>query len=197
MRTYFPRSEEFLTAFGAELLTVSTEERGKNIDLTEQRIEVVRSLVEQISDGVNLNQYSNSGNPEAHYRSTAEEIWKDVDGEINCVVVSVGTGGTVSGVGRRLKELSPSIVICGVEPYGSTMFGGVKGSYLQQGPGNYFTPPNLSLQYLDIKAKVTDRDAFLMTRRLAREEGVMVGGIVVDWFILRCSWQLTIQIGSD
>lgn len=199
-----PEKLKVIRLLGGQVVRVESESAQGSLDLTEHRIEAVQQLVTWITNAACLNQYSNPSNPVAHYLTTAREIFDDLEGNLDCVVVSVGTGGTVSGVGTCLKELIPAITVCGVEPLGSTMFGGVRGPYLQQGPGNYFRPDNLDLDCIDLKLKISDRDAFTMTRRLAREEGILVGGdsgglvhIALDLAESKRTWKNVVVICPD
>lgn len=124
-------------------------------------------------------QYSNVNNPLAHYYGTAEEIWSQCGGKIDVVVVGAGTGGTITGLGKRLKELNPNIKIIGVDPYGSIL-GGEDSfrdkPYQVEGIGYDFIPPVLDTQIVDRWYKSLDKDSFLMARRLIRQEGILCGG---------------------
>ncbi|MBP2232715.1 2,3-diaminopropionate biosynthesis protein SbnA [Azospirillum agricola] len=169
---------KILQALGATILMVRSE-HDKGADLTQSRIRLIEELRRRI-DGVFVpNQYENPDAPDAHYRGTGQEIvdWIETHGiTLDAVLVSVGTGGTITGVSRRIKAHDPAIRVIGVEPVGSTLFGGTKGPYLQQGPGNYFIPKNLDRTHVDGAVKVGDRDAFSMCRRMAQKEGLLLGG---------------------
>ncbi len=166
-----------LRALGATVVRLSSHS-SRGADLTQSRIRLIEE-VRRRADVFVPNQYENPNAPLAHYERTAQEILDFIASQprrVGTVMVSVGTGGTITGVSRRLKEAIPSIRVVGVEPDGSTLFGGTKGPYLQQGPGNYFIPKNLCHDHIDEGVKVGDADAFGMCRRMARQEGVLLGG---------------------
>ena len=121
-------------------------------------------------------QFRNPANPEVHYRTTGEEIWKDTDGEVHCLVAGVGTGGTVSGAGRFLKQQKEDFHVIAVEPVGSPVLsGGSPGPHKIQGIGAGFVPDNYHSDYVDEVVTVNEEQAGDMSRRLAREEGILVG----------------------
>lgn len=128
-------------------------------------------------------QYSHSANPDAHYRTTGPEIWRQTDGRITHFVAGIGTGGTISGTGRFLKEKNPNIRIVGADPYGS-IFKTYKETgniveatpYLVEGIGQEIVPPNVHIKYVDEVVNVTDRESFEMSRQLGRVEGIFCGG---------------------
>jgi cysteine synthase A len=123
-----------------------------------------------------LQQFANPANPEVHRRTTAEEIWRDTDGEVDIVVAAVGTGGTVTGVGEVLKERKPSVQVIAVEPVDSPVLsGGKPGPHKIQGIGAGFVPDVMRLDLVDEILTVTHQDAGQISRRLAREEGILVG----------------------
>lgn len=143
-----------------------------------------RRLAEEIPGAWYVNQYDNPGNTRAHYESTGPEIWQQTDGRVTHFVVGVGTGGTISGVGRYLKEQNPDIRIWGVDTYGSVFKKyhetGIFDPdeiypYVTEGIGEDILPENVDFEIIDGFTKVTDRDAALYTRRLAREEGMFLG----------------------
>ncbi len=143
-----------------------------------------RRLAEEIPGAWYVNQYDNPGNTRAHYESTGPEIWEQTDGRVTHFVVGVGTGGTISGVGRYLKEQNPDIRVWGVDTYGSVFKKyhetGIFDPdeiypYVTEGIGEDILPENVDFEIIDGFTKVTDRDAALYTRRLAREEGMFLG----------------------
>jgi cysteine synthase A len=137
------------------------------------------ALAEEIRDqrkGFMPMQFSNPANPEIHRRTTAEEIWSDTDGEIGAFVAGVGTGGTITGVGRMLKERAPEALVVAVEPASSPVLsGGKPGPHKIQGIGAGFVPENVDREVIDEILAVDDEDALEMARRLAIEEGVLAG----------------------
>jgi cysteine synthase A len=121
-------------------------------------------------------QFSNPANPEIHRRTTAEEIWRQTDGQVDIVVAGVGTGGTITGVGEVLKERKPSVRVIAVEPEASPVLsGGKPGIHRIQGIGAGFIPEVLNLSVIDEVRTVSDEDAYMMMKRLAKEEGLFVG----------------------
>lgn len=165
-----------LKAYGAEVRIVGGSVEVKNADLTEYRIQYIQGLIRANDNYINLSQYDNEMNPYSHQRSTAREILRQIDEKTRAIVVSVGTGGTITGISREIKKRKPNLLVYGVEPEGSTLFGGEKGPYLQQGPGNYFRPKIFDPKYVDGYEKVSDYNAFKTARILASEEGLLLGG---------------------
>ncbi|KNY26424.1 PLP-dependent cysteine synthase family protein [Pseudobacteroides cellulosolvens] len=169
---------KILKALGATIVMLTTDKKDSE-DLTERRIEFVNEVKKTMENIFIPNQYENRNAPIAHYLNTGEEIVRFMEEtgiRFDAIFLSVGTGGTITGVSKKIKEYDSSIKIIGVEPEGSTLFGGEKGSYLQQGPGNYFKPKNLVYDHIDQGIKVSDQDAFNMCRKFALKEGVLVGG---------------------
>ena len=169
---------KLLKALGAKILMIATEKKDSE-DLTERRIEFINKSVEMIENLFIPNQYENTNAPLAHYLYTGQEIIdfiEDTSIKFQAIFISVGTGGSITGISKRIKEYDSSIKIIGVEPQGSTLFGGEKGPYFQQGPGNYFKPKNLIYDNIDMGVKVADAEAFNMCRRIAFEEGILLGG---------------------
>ena len=135
-----------------------------------------QALREEIPGSVILQQFENPANPARHYRTTAEEIWRDTEGGIDLFVAGVGTGGTVSGTGRRLKELNPAVRIAAVEPASSPVLsGGASGAHKIQGIGAGFVPGNYDPSVVDLVVPVADDEAIATARLLASREGLLVG----------------------
>ena len=163
-----------LEALGAEIIRTPTEAKSSD---PESHISVAKKLNKEIENSHILDQYSNPSNPEAHYYGTAEEIIKDFNNNLDMVVISVGTGGTITGIAKRLKEEMPAIKIIGADPEGSILGGGDKvSSYLVEGIGYDFIPDVLDNSLIDEYIKTKDEESFIMARRLIKEEGLLCGG---------------------
>src|SRR5246500_1667625 len=170
-----------LKAFGAEVIVCPTDVEPED---PRSYYSVSSRLEREVPNSWKANQYDNLSNSAAHYESTGPEIWEQTDGKITHLVVGVGTGGTICGTGKYLKEKNPNIKILGIDTYGS-VFKKYKETgifdkneiypYITEGIGEDFLPENVDFNIIDHFEKVTDKDAALMTRRIAREEAILAG----------------------
>ncbi len=171
--------EALLCAYGAEVIRTPT-----NVAPEDPRsyYSVAKKLAVEIPGAFSPNQYYNKNNPLAHYETTGPEIWCDTGGAITHFVAGMGTGGTISGVASYLKERNPAVQVIGADPEGSIYSGEFSGSrqparpYKTEGIGEDFLPGTMDLRLIDRIITVSDRDAFLTARRLAKEEGILAGG---------------------
>lgn len=163
--------QKLVAAYGGEVLLTPGAEGMTGA------IAKAQALTEEIPGSLVAGQFTNPANPEAHYKTTGPEIWQDTEGKVDIFVAGIGTGGTISGVGRFLKEKNPKIRIVGIEPADSPLLSeGRSGSHKLQGIGANFVPDTLNRQILDEIITVTTEEAYAAARRLGREEG-MLGGI--------------------
>src|SRR5438876_3730878 len=165
-----------LRAYGAEVVITPTAVPPES---PESYYRVADRLTEEIPGAFQPNQYFNQGNPQAHYETTGPEIWEQTDGRIDVLVVGVGTGGTITGTARYLKEQKPSITVVGADPEGS-LFSAQPGDearpYLTEGIGEDFWPETFDPSLVDRWVRVSDRDSLLTARAITRQEGILVGG---------------------
>ncbi|HUN65350.1 MAG TPA: cystathionine beta-synthase [Bacteroidota bacterium] len=170
-----------LRAFGAEVIITPT---AVPHDSPESYTEVAKRIVRETPNSILANQYYNPKNPEAHYKTTGPELWEQTGGQIDYFVCGMGTGGTISGVGKYLKEKNPAVRIIGVDPLGSVLreyfytkkYPHTMKTYKVEGIGQDWLPATLNFDVIDDIVEVTDKESFLAARRLTRDEGIFGGG---------------------
>ena len=167
---------DLLKAYGVEVIVTPTD---VGHDHPDSYYSVAKRLTTEIEGAFQPDQYFNMANPRAHYETTGPEIWQQTEGKIDVLVASVGTGGTISGAGRYLKEQRSSIEVVGADPKGSIYTSGPEGDlhqYFVEGVGEDFYPETVELEVIDRFIEVSDAESFAMARRLAEREGVLTGG---------------------
>ncbi len=176
-----PEKVAILRSLGAEVIVCPT-----NVEFEDPRsyYSVSRRLAEEVPGAVFIDQYNNLANQQAHYEKTGPEIWRDTDGKVTHLVVASGTGGTITGAGKYLKEQNKDIKNCAIDIYGSLLkeyfdTGDLKLKekypYATEGVGEFFIPENFDMDIIDLFEKVTDQDGALMARRITKEEGILAG----------------------
>ncbi len=161
-----------LRAYGAEVVICPTNVERES---PQSYYSVADRLTREVPGAFQPNQYFNPRNPEAHYNTTGPEIWRQTDGQITTFVAGVGTGGTITGVGKYLKEQNPAVRVIGADPEGS-IYSGEIAPYKVEGVGEDFWPGTFDREVVDEFIQVTDRESFVAARKLARQEGILVGG---------------------
>jgi len=172
---------DILKALGAEVIVCPT-----NVEPEDPRsyYSVAKRLAQEVPNSYHMNQYDNLANRLAHYETTGPELWRQTDGKITHLVVATGTGGTITGAGKFLKEKNPNIQVWAMDPYGSLLTKYFRTGeidmnevhpYVTEGIGEDFVPQNYEMQYIDAFEQVTDKEAAIMTRRLAKDEGIFCG----------------------
>ena len=168
-----PEKIALLRAYGAEVVVCPT---AVPRDSPESYYSVAERLSKEIPGAFQPNQYFNAANPQSHYETTGPEIWEQTDGKVDMLVAGLGTGGTITGAGRYLKEKQPNLTLVGADPEGSLYSGDTVKPYKVEGIGEDFIPGTIDLKLIDRIVRVSDRESFLMARRITREEGILVGG---------------------
>ncbi|MDX1522095.1 MAG: cystathionine beta-synthase, partial [Anaerolineae bacterium] len=192
---------QLLRAYGAKVVVTPT---AVEPDDPRSYYSVANRLVEETPNAILANQYHNPENPKAHYIVTGPEMWEQMEGKIDVFVAGMGTGGTISGTGKFLKEMNPHIQIVGVDPLGSILYDLHQGktdteaeAYVIEGIGEDFLPGATDLSIIDEVIRVNDKESFLMTRRLVREEGIFCGGSCGSAVVGALRYIRNHDLGSD
>ncbi len=180
-----------LRAYGADVVVCPTNVERES---PQSYYSTADRLTREIPGAFQPNQYFNPLNPEAHYRTTGPEIWDQTEGRIDVFVAGMGTGGTISGVAKYLKERKPSVHIVGADPEGS-LYSGPIAPYKVEGVGEDFMPGTMDIKMVDQIVQVTDKQSFVAARRLAREEGILVGGS--SGLALHAALEVARDLGPD
>ena len=168
-----PEKIDVLRAYGAQVVVCPTAVAPEHPD---SYYSTAERLTKETPNSFRPDQYSNPNNPRAHYESTGPEIWRQTNGRVTHFVAGAGTGGTISGVGRYLKEQNPAIKIIAADPQGSVFSGGAGRPYLTEGVGEDFWPSNYDPSIVDEVIAISDADAFAMARLVTQREGILIGG---------------------
>ena len=168
-----PEKVDSLRAYGAEVVVCSVAVPPEDPD---SYYSTAARLVKEIPGAYQPSQYHNPVNPQSHYETTGPEIWQQTDGRVTHFVAGAGTGGTISGIGRYLKEQNPAVQIVAADPEGSVYSGGSGRPYLVEGVGEDFFPSNYHADVIDRTIAVSDRDSFLTARQVSEQEGLLIGG---------------------
>ena len=180
-----------LRAYGAEVVVCPTNVERES---PQSYYSVADRLAREVPGAFQPNQYFNERNPEAHYRTTGPELWRQTEGKIDVFVTGIGTGGTISGTGRYLKEQNPAVRIVGADPEGS-IYSGKIAPYKVEGVGEDFWPGTFTPDVVDEIIQVTDRESFVAARKLAREEGILTGGS--GGMALHAAIQVAVERGPE
>jgi len=164
---------QLLQAYGAETVIVPTN---VPLDSPDSYGSVAKRLLNEIPNAWQPNQFENMNNPEIHYLTTGPEIWEQTNGKVTCFVSGIGTGGTISGIGKYLKERNPDIKIVGADPEGSILSGGQPQAWKVEGIGEDYVPKTFNGQVVDDWVRVSDRESFQAARKISRQEGLLIGG---------------------
>jgi cystathionine beta-synthase len=180
-----------LKAYGADVVVCPT-----NVERSSPQsyYSVADRLAREVPGAFQPNQYFNPRNPEAHYKTTGPEIWEQTEGRVDVFVAGMGTGGTISGVAKFLKERKPSVHVVGADPEGS-LYSGAIAPYKVEGVGEDFMPGTMDIKLVDQIVQVTDKQSFVAARRLAREEGILVGGS--SGLALHAALEVALDRGPD